>query len=431
MRYKPFPPSYYSRLRASLASKMKPGSLMVLFAQDEMPRNGDQCHTYRQSSDFYYLTGLDQEKCILILFPDHPVESQREILFTVRTNESMVTWYGHKYSFEEASALSGVKTVKWLDDFESTLRELIFKADAVYLNANENPRFTTELEVREDRWSEKIRQWFPLHTLHRAAPLISEMRLCKQPEEIERMKKACNITRSAFLRLLDFVKPGIWEYEVEAAITHEFIRNGCSGNAYYPIVASGANACILHYISNDAKLKKNELLLLDFGAEYGNYAADLSRTIPISGKFSKRQKACYNAVLRTMKKAKNLIIPGTTIEKINKEVCMMMEEEMIGLGLFTARQVRQQNPAEPLYFKYYMHGNSHFIGLDVHDTGTRQTTLLPGMVLSCEPGIYIKEEGIGIRIENDILVTEKSPVDLMDDIPCEAEEIEELMNQRS
>jgi Xaa-Pro aminopeptidase len=268
---------------------------------------------------------------------------------------------------------------------------------------------------------------YPTHKFERLNPMITEFRMCKEPEEIKMMQQACDITEKAFRRLLKSTRPGMMEYEVEAEITHEFISNGAGGHAYYPIVASGVNACVLHYVKNDQRLKNGDLILLDFGAEYGNYAADLTRTIPINGKFNKRQKDCYNAVLRVMKKATQLIVPGATIEKINKDVTKLMEAEMIGLGLFTAKDVKNQNADSPMYFKYYMHGNSHFLGLDVHDVGTRQMVLKPGMVLTCEPGLYIKEEEIGIRIENDILVNEKGPIDLMKNIPREVEEIEALM----
>lgn len=410
---------------------LKPDSVAIIHSNDEYPMNGDQCFSFKQNSDMFYLTGLDQEKCILTLFPDHPLESMREIVFTVRTSDLMVTWYGHKYTLEEASKVSGVKTVKWLDEFEDIFRDLMCRATNVYLDANENNRFSTEVPTRDVRFSQRIASEYPLHKLKRLAPLVTSLRMCKQKVELDTMRKACEITHHAFNRVLSTLRTGMMEYEVEAEITYEFIRRGAGGHAYAPIVASGKNACILHYISNDKPCKDGDLLLLDFGADYAYYAADLSRTIPVNGKFSKRQKDCYNAVLRVLKSAKKLIVPGTSIDKINAEVARMMEKEMIGLGLFTQKDVKNQNPANPLYFKYYMHGNSHFIGLNVHDVGLKQTLLKPGMVLSCEPGIYIQEEGIGIRIENDIVVTAKGPVDLMKDIPVEVEDIERLMAQKS
>ncbi|HOV12244.1 MAG TPA: aminopeptidase P family protein, partial [Bacteroidales bacterium] len=330
---------------------------------------------------------------------------------------------------EQARNVSGVNNVKWLESFEDTLKDLALRAENIYINIYENARFSTDVPSNDLRFSKRMKEEYPLHNFERLHPLITECRLCKEPEEIDIIQQACNITEKAFRRMLGSLRPGMMEYEAEAEITHEFIRNGASGHAYAPIVASGMNACVLHYIKNDVGIKDGDLVLFDIGAEYGNYAADLSRTIPANGSFTKRQKDCYNAVLRVQKQAINLIVPGTTIEKINKAVTVLMEEEMINLGLFSRQDVQNQDPQNPLYFKYYMHGNSHFIGLDVHDVGTRQIELKPGMVLSCEPGIYIKEEGIGIRIENDILVSEKGPVDLMKNIPVEADDIERLMKK--
>ena len=427
MRYKNINADLFIRNRKKLVNNLKPNSVVIVLSNDESQRNGDQFHPYRQSSDMFYLTGLDQEKCILCLCPDHPTESLREIVFTVQTNDSMVTWYGHKYSLEQAKEVSGATTVKWLDSFDDTVKDLILRSENIYLNTYENARFSCDVASRELRYAKGLKKEFPLHNYERLNPLLTEFRLCKEPEEIEMMQQACDITEKAFRRVLKTTRPGIMEYEVEAEITHEFISNGAGGHAYYPIVASGVNACVLHYIKNDQRLKNGDLILLDFGAEYGNYAADLTRTIPINGKFNKRQKDCYNAVLRVMRKATQLIVPGTTIEQINKDVTKLMEAEMIGLGLFTAKDVKEQNPDSPMYFKYYMHGNSHFLGLDVHDVGTRQVVLKPGMVLSCEPGLYIKEEEIGIRIENDILVSENGPIDLLKNVPIEVEEIEALM----
>ena len=427
MRYKNINADLFIRNRKKLVNKLKPNSVVIVLSNDESQRNGDQFHPYRQSSDMFYLTGLDQEKCILCLCPDHPTESLREIVFTVQTNDSMVTWYGHKYSLEQAKEVSGATTVKWLDSFDDTVKDLILRSENIYLNTYENARFSCDVASRELRYAKGLKKEFPLHNYERLNPLLTEFRLCKEPEEIEMMQQACDITEKAFRRVLKTTRPGIMEYEVEAEITHEFISNGAGSHAYYPIVASGVNACVLHYIKNDQRLKNGDLILLDFGAEYGNYAADLTRTIPINGKFNKRQKDCYNAVLRVMRKATQLIVPGTTIEQINKEVTKLMEAEMIGLGLFTAKEVKEQNPDSPMYFKYYMHGNSHFLGLDVHDVGTRQVVLKPGMVLSCEPGLYIKEEEIGIRIENDIMVSENGPIDLLKNVPIEVEEIEALM----
>lgn len=426
MRYQPINPQLFSKHRERLEKKLKPNALAVIHSNDEMPRNGDQCFPFRQHSDMFYLTGLDQEKCILTLFPNHPVEAMREIVFTVKTNDHMVTWYGHKYTLEQVTEISGVKTVKWLDDFENVFRDLMARAEHVYLNLNENPRFTTDVPSRDLRFSQKLRSEYPLHNFERVAPLLTDLRLIKDAEEIRQIRKACDITKTAFDRVLHFVKPGVMEYEVEAEITHEYIRNGASGHAYPPIIASGENNCILHYNQNDQACADGDLLLLDFGAEYANYAADCSRTIPVNGKFSPRQRQVYEAVLRVLRKASRMLVPGTTIEKYHNEVCKIVEKELIGLGLFTAEDVRNQDPENPLFFKYYMHGTSHFLGLDVHDVGSKQHPLRKGMVLTCEPAIYIPEEGFGIRLENDILVDEE-PVDLMAHIPIEPDEIEALM----
>lgn len=426
MRYKSIDPDLFRKNREKLEKKLKPNALAVIHANDEMPRNGDQCFVYRQNSDLFYLTGLDQEKCILTLFPNHPVEAMREIVFTVRTNDRMVTWYGHKYTLEQVTEISGVKNVRWLDDFEDTFRDLMARAEFVYLNLNENPRFTTEVPSRDLRFMQQLRHDYPLHAFERLAPLLTDLRMVKEPEEIEMISRACEITGDAFGRVLNFVKPGVLEYEVEAEISHEFLRNGASGHAYPPIIASGANNCILHYNQNDQVCKDGDLLLLDFGAEYGNYAGDCSRTIPVNGKFSPRQRQVYEAVLRVLRKASRMLVPGTTIDKYHSEICKIVESELIGLGLFSREDVEKQDPENPLFFKYYMHGTSHFMGLDVHDVGSKQHLLRKGMILSCEPAIYIPEEGFGIRLENDILVDEE-PVDLMAHIPIEPDDIEALM----
>ncbi len=428
MRYQAIPSELFTRNRLKLEKKLKPYGLAIILSNDEMPRNGDQCFSYRQNSDMFYLTGLDQEKCILTLFPNHPLEAMREIVFTVKTSDQMVTWYGHKYTLEDASRISGVKTIKWLDEFEGVLRELMARAHMVYLNQNENPRFTTEVSSRDLRFMQQLRNDFPLHNFERLAPLLSDLRMVKEDEEVTLIIKACEITGSAFNRILDFVKPGVMEYEVEAEISHEYIRSGASGHAYPPIIASGDDTCILHYNNNDKECKDGDLLLLDFGAEYANYAGDCSRTIPVNGKFTPRQRQVYEAVLRVLRKASRMLVPGTTIDQYHSGVCKIMEKELIGLGLFTEEDVKNQDPANPLFFKYYMHGTSHFMGLDVHDVGTKQQTLAKGMVLSCEPGIYIPEEGIGIRLENDILVDDE-PLDLMVHIPIEPDEIEALMGK--
>ncbi|MGE5382271.1 MAG: aminopeptidase P N-terminal domain-containing protein [Omnitrophica WOR_2 bacterium] len=429
MRYQAIDPALFSKNRSKLEKKLKPNSLAIIHSNDEMPRNGDQYFVYRQHSDMFYLTGLDQEKSILTLFPNHPDEKMREIAFIVETDDHMVTWYGHKYSLQQASEISGITTIKWLSQFDSTLRDFMARAENVYLNVDENARFNPEVDSKSLRFARKLKADYPLHFFHRLAPILTDLRLVKEPAEIELLKKACDITGKAFNRVLTFVKPGVMEYEVEAEITHEYIRNGASGHSYPPIVAAGVNNNILHYNQNDQICEDGQLLLLDFGAEYANYAGDCSRTIPVNGKFTARQRQVYDAVLRILRQASKMLVPGITIDNYHAQVCKIMESELINLGLITQTDIDNQPADKPAYFKYYMHGTSHFIGLDVHDVGNKQTPLRKGMVLSCEPGIYIPEEGFGIRLENDILV-DNEPIDLMADIPIEADEIEAMMAER-
>jgi len=426
MRYQPISQKMYIRNRAKFVAKLQPGSLAIVNSNDEMPRSGDQTFIFRQNSDMFYLTGLDQEKCILTLCPGHPIESMREMLFTVKTNDMMVVWNGHKYTMDEVREVSGIQNVKWLDEFEITLRDLMSRVQLVYLNQNEYPKFVTEVPLLDARFAVKMRKDFPVHSYERLAPIITALRLVKEPEEIVQIQKACDLTNEGFRRVLKYVKPGLMEYEVEAEFTHEFIRKGGTGHAYPPIVASGANGCILHYNTNYNLCNDGDLLMMDVGAEYGNYAADMTRTIPVNGKFSPRQRQVYDAVLRVMKAATAMLKPGTTIEKWHAEVCKFMEKELVGLGLISKNDLKNQTADSPAYFKYYMHGTGHFLGLDVHDVGSRQVILESGMVMTCEPGIYIPEEAIGIRLENDIMVAEE-PVDLMAHIPLEPDEIERLM----
>jgi Xaa-Pro aminopeptidase len=430
MKYDPIDPKLFIENRSRFVKQLKKNSLAIFNSNDEMPRNGDQDFPFRQSSDFFYLTGIDQAKSILFIFPDCPLEKYREALFLEETNDHIAVWYGKKYSKDEAVKVSGIKNVFWLDTFDTALKEVMALCEYVYLNANENPRYSNSVPYKDVRFNHDLHKKFPQHKYERSAPIVSKLRTVKSTIEIDLIKKAIDITAKGFDRLLKFVKPGVMEYEVEAEITHEFICNKANGHAYYPIVASGAGACVLHYIENNKVCKNGDLLLLDFGAEYANYAGDLSRTIPVNGKFNKRQKEVYTACLNVMKAAKKLMIADTTIDTYHAQVCKIMEKELINLGLFTERDVKNQDPAKPLFFKYYMHGTSHFMGLDVHDVGSKQDILEPGMVFSCEPGIYIQEEGIGIRIENDILISKKGNIDLMAHIPVEIEDIERLMKKR-
>ncbi len=426
MRYQPIHKEMYIRNRAKLTRLMKPGSLAILNSNDEMPRSGDQTHPFRQNSDMFYLSGLDQEKCIITLCPDHPLENMREMLFTVRTNDLMVTWNGHKYTMEQAREVSGIQNVRWLEDFEMMLRDLMSRVQLVYLNQNEYPKFITEVPLLDKRFATKMQQDYPLHTYERLAPFITGLRMVKEPEEIKQLQKACDLTNDGFRRVLGFVKPGVQEYEIEAEFTHEFIRKGATGHSYPPIIASGGNACILHYNTNHNTCRNGELILMDVGAEYGNYAADMTRTIPVNGRFNPRQRQVYEAVLRILKAAASMLVPGTTIDKWHAAVCKLMEQELIGLGLLSSEEVAAQTADSPAFFRYYMHGTGHFLGLDVHDVGTRQMVFETGMVMTCEPGIYIPDEGIGIRLENDIMIADE-PLNLMAGIPVEPDEIERLM----
>ncbi len=427
MKYPQLNNSLFERNRKKVVKFLQPNSLVVVHSNDQMYRNGDQYFPFRQGSDLFYLTGIDQEKTILTLCPNHPNKELREILFIIESNEKIAVWEGHKYTKEEAEKTSGIKNIKYLSEFESTFRELAIKAEAMFLNLNENPKFKPETMSADERFVEKVKKEFPAHELERLAPFMKRVRLKKDQEEIELMKEACNITAKAFDRVLKFVKPGVTEYQVEAEITHEFLWNKATGHAYTPIIASGKSACVLHYIENNKTCKDGDLLLMDFGAEYANYASDCTRTIPVNGKFTTRQKECYEAVLRVMKKAITWLTPGTTINRINERVEKLLQEEHIKLGLYTQEDVENQDPKNPLVKKYYPHGTCHFIGLDVHDVGEKTTVLENGMILTCEPGIYIPEENIGIRIENDVIVNLK-PIDLMADIPREVKEIEELMS---
>ena len=429
MKYFPINPELFIKNRERFTQKMRAKSLAIFHSNDQMPRNGDQNFPFRQNSDIFYLSGIDQEQSILLLYPDCPLEKYREILFLRETNEHIAVWEGHKYTKAEATKTSGIATVLWLDSFESVLKELMSNARNVYLNSNENMRYSNEVPYKDLRFAQELRAKYPTHRFCRTARIMAKLRVTKSEIEIEQMRKAIEITAKGFERAAKFIKPGVMEYEIEAEIQYEFIRNRASGNAFYPIIASGANACCLHYMDNNDKCKDGDLILLDIGAEYANYPGDLSRTLPVNGKFTQRQKDCYNAVLRVMKKAKSMLIEGNTIDKYHEEVCKLMEKEMIGLGLFTEDDVKKQDPENPLWRKYYPHGTSHFMGLDVHDLGSKQDPLQAGMVFSCEPGIYIPEEGIGIRIENDILVTSDGPVDLTEGIPVEIEEIEALMKK--
>jgi Xaa-Pro aminopeptidase len=413
--------------RKRFISHMKPHSIAIFVSNDEMPRSADGMYKFRQNPDLFYLSGIDQEQTTLILFPDAPNPSQREILFVRKTNQHIAVWEGHKYTKEEAMAASGVENVQWNDSLSPMLHILISYAQNIYLNQNDHDRAYTDVPYKELRLAREIRNNYPLHNFERASIIMHKLRSIKSPLEVAQIRKACEITEKAFRRVLSFVKAGVYEYEIEAEIIHEFLRNRATGHAYEPIIASGTNANVLHYNDNNQVCKSGDLILMDFGADYANYCADLSRTIPVNGKFTPRQKEVYNAVLSVFKQAKEMLHEGNNLDTYHKAVGEVMQEELIKLGLLNAAEVKNQVADQPLYKRYFMHGTSHYLGLDVHDVGSRFAEMKAGMVFTCEPGIYIPEEGFGIRIENDILLTESGNVDLMESIPIEADHIEDIM----
>ncbi len=427
MKYEAISKKLFSENRKKFTAHLLPDSIAIFNSNDEMPRNGDGAFPFRQNSDLFWLSGIDQEQTILVIAPNHPLPEYREILFVRKTNEHIAVWEGHKYTKEEAREASGIQHVYWVDDFQAMLPVMMHHSLNVYINLNENDRFVTEVPYRDERFSLELKNKYPNHQYHRSGLVMAKLRSIKSQTEVELLSVACDITDKAFRRILKFVKPGVMEYEIEAEITHEFIRNRANGHAYSPIIASGASACVLHYTENNRACKDGDVILLDFGAEYANYAADLTRSIPVNGKFTKRQRDVYNAVLRVMRAATKMLVVGNTIPKYHEEVGRVMEQELIGLGLLNADDLKKQDAKQPLYKKYFMHGTSHFLGLDVHDIGNRYVPMQAGNVFTCEPGIYIPEENLGIRIENDILITEKGPVDLMAKIPVEADEIEQMM----
>jgi Xaa-Pro aminopeptidase len=428
MKYSSINAQLFIDNRKRLVQELPPNSMAIILANDEMPRSADQAFVFRQNPDLFWLSGIDQEKTILLIYPDCPNPIYREALFLRKTNEVIAVWEGHKYTMEEARASSGIPQIFWEESFEPALKGLMTYCDRVFVNLNENDRNDNAVPYKDIRFTNELKYNYPAHEFKRLGPIMAKLRSVKHPIEVEIIKQACGITRDAFKRVLKFMKPGVMEYEVEAEIIHEFIRQRASGHAYTPIIASGASACVLHYIENNSACKEGDMVLMDFGAEYANYASDLTRTIPANGRFSTRQKEVYNAVLRVMKQAKTMLRPGTILADYNKEVGKIMESELIGLKLLDKDKVQKQDPENPLYKKYFMHGTSHFMGIDVHDIGNRYAPMQVGNVFTCEPGIYIPEEKLGIRIENDILITEDGIIDLMADIPIEVEEIEDLMN---
>lgn len=431
MRYEQIDSKLFIENRERFKKQMKPNSIAIFRSNDVMPRSADNYHHFRQNSDIFYLTGVDQEESTLVLFPDCPNEDFREVLFLRETSELISIWEGEKLTKKKGLETSGIKTIHWNDKWETLFPVMMNLAENCYLNLNEHDRYSSPNQYGDMRFALELKDRFPLHKFERSAPIMHRLRSIKSNIEIELMKHACSITKKGFERVLKFVKPGVMEYEIEAEITHEFLRNASKGHAYEPIIASGANACVLHYVQNNQACKDGDVILLDFGAEYANYASDLSRSIPVNGRYTDRQRQVYDAVLRVFKAASQMLRPGNILKEYHEEVGKLMEKELVDLGLLTMEDIKKQDPAWPAYKKYFMHGTSHYLGLDVHDVGSRYQKMEAGMVFTCEPGIYIREEGLGIRIENDFLVTEGAPIDLMSEIPIEADHIEEIMNEVS
>ena len=430
MKYDKIANELFVKNRKRFTSKMKTGGLAVFNSNDIFPTGADSTLPFEQHRDIFYLSGVDQEESILLLFPGAHDQKHREILFLKETNEHIAIWEGAKLTKEQAQETSGIKTVYWLQDFKKIFFELMTEAEFIYLNSNEHYRSTREVETREDRFIKTVKADFPAHRWERSNPILQEIRGVKEPEEIELIQKACDITNKGFRRVLEFVKPGVMEYEIEAEYIHEFLRNKSKGFAYTPIVGSGFNACVLHYIENNQMCKDGDMLLMDVGAEYANYSSDMTRTIPVNGRFSDRQKAVYNAVLRVKNLATEMLVPGTMWAEYHKEVGKIMTAELLNLGLISKADVQNEDPNWPAYKKYFMHGTSHHMGLDTHDYGALKTPMQANMVFTVEPGIYIPDENMGIRLEDDVVIqTNGSPLNLMGDIPIEVEEIEEIMNR--
>jgi len=425
MKYTPLTSDFYKRNRQNVIGEMEQNAVAILTSHDEYPRSGDTTFPFKQNAELLYLCGIDQEETTLVLAPWHHDATKREVLFIKNPSPEMIAWYGHRLSKEQATEVSGIENVIFTDSLEATLHEIIVNSQNIYLHFPENPRMRVTHPTREFRLIERLKNEYPLHTYKRLAPILYPLRMVKQAEEFNALRKACEITHKAFVRAVKAIRSDIYEYEIEAELIYEMIKNGATGYSFAPIVASGSDTCILHYIKNDKKVQDGGLLLMDFGAEYANYAADITRTVPVNGRFTPRQKEVYKAVLDIYKETIPLFKPGMTIHKINDYVFKRMDEELIKLGLYTEEEVKNQSKEKPLFKKYYMHNTSHFIGLDVHDVGQREIVFQAGMVLSCEPGIYIAEEGIGVRLETNVVVGE-NPIDLFANVPVEIEEIEGL-----
>jgi Xaa-Pro aminopeptidase len=430
VRHDPIDPQLFVRNRQRLREMLKPNSIVILHANDIYPTNADGTMVFHQNSDLTYLTGVHQEETVLVLMPDAKDPKEREILFVKETSELIAIWEGEKLTKDEAAAATGVERVEWSHSFESFLHRLVPQVEHIYLATNEHLRAQVVVETRNDRFIKECQTRYPLHRYERLAPLMHRLRMTKDPVELEILQKACDITGAGFRRVLGFVRPGVGEWEIEAELLHEFVRNRSRGFAYTPIIGSGKNACVLHYVENNCVCRDGEVVLMDVAAEYGGWNSDLTRSIPVNGRFTPRQRAVYDAVLRVLRAANALLRPGNTPIEYQKQVVEVMEEELIGLGLIDAKEAKKQGPDKALVKKYFMHGTSHHLGLDVHDVSPPHEPFAEGMVFTIEPGIYIREENLGIRLENDVVIGNDENFDLMREIPIEAEEIESLMAAR-
>jgi Xaa-Pro aminopeptidase len=431
MKYDPIEASLFVKNRKKFADRLAPNSIAFFNSNDIYPVSADSTLPFEQHRDIFYLSGVDQEESVLFLFPDASNPAHKEILFVRETNAHIAVWEGEKLTKEKATETTGIKTVYWLTELETVLDELMPQAKTIYINTNEHYRAKVETETREDRFIKMLKDKFPKHNIEKSNPILQSLRSVKEDEEIALIQQACNITEKGFRRVLDFVKPGVWEYEIEAELIHEFIRNRSKKFAYTPIIASGNSANVLHYIENNKQCKAGELILMDVAAEYANYSSDLTRTIPVSGVFTARQKEVYNAVNRIKKSATNMLRPGILIPEYHVEIGKLMTSELLTLGLLDKADVQNQDADWPAYKKYFMHGTSHHMGLDTHDYGILTDPIKANMVFTVEPGIYIPAEGFGIRLEDDVVVKENgAPFNLMLNIPIEADEIETLMNQK-
>ncbi|WP_347172790.1 aminopeptidase P family protein [Polaribacter uvawellassae] len=430
MKYHLIDNQLFIKNRAKFMAQMKPKSIAVFNSNDTFTTGADSTLPFHQHRDIFYLSGVDQEESILLLFPDALDKKHREVLFVTETNDHIAIWEGAKLNKEQATETSGIKTVYWLSDFDKVFFDLMTEAETIYFNTNEHYRQSVILESREDRFIKSVKDKFPAHNWAKSFPILQNIRGVKEPQELELLQTACNITEKGFRRILEFVKPGVMEYEIEAEFMHEFLRNRSNGFSYTPIIGSGYNACVLHYIENNQQCKDGDMLLMDVGAEYANYSSDMTRTIPVNGRFTDRQRAVYNAVNKVKDEATKMLVPGTIWAEYHKEVGKIMTSELLSLGLIDKADVQNEDPNWPAYKKYFMHGTSHHMGLDTHDYGELKKPMKANMVFTVEPGIYIPEENMGIRLEDDVVIQEKGePFNLMQNIPILAEEIEDLMNQ--